>query len=493
MELEIIKQKILKGSALGVGRLVLAMPIYLALTPFVLDRLGAEMFGIWSFSTIMIAVLTLTDFGFKNALVYHIARIADRPDEIQRHFSVAYLNYLVLVAIVVVGSLVLGRDIARHVLRVPEPMSAEAAFVLVSTAVSFGLRFLAIPYQGILEARQELYYSQLVFTGWLLLNSVGTVVALLVRADVYALGAVSILSNLWVFLAFYRRVRRRFGFARVTLRGITWAHVGKMLSYGTGIQLATLAIALREPIFKVLLARYADLHAVATFEIVYRLSTQVVAIVVTPLLGTFAASALLVDRTRDLEAVLSPLFRFALTALVPLALLLGSFSPLLVTHWLGSDFMAVGQLLPWTFLAFAVYYLTEVLYKAIEGSGSAGYSAAVQFVSLGIGVAVFAMAMPDVNRAIAAGLLAGFAFFSAANVFVFRRRFPDVRLVRAEQLAALAVPALIYVAAAPWLDSEARGAWYLVYLSVHVWAARRAGVFDFIGVTRQCLAALGAR
>lgn len=495
MDVEHVKKRMLQGSMLGALRLTAAVPIYIALTPFMLDRLGAEMFGVWSFNTIIVGVLTLTDFGFKNSLIYHAARAGEDHDEIRRHFSVAILGYLGLAALTVAAVTWLAPEIARDLLRVPSALIPQATFVLTVTAISFGLRFLALPYQAVIEARQELYFSQLVALGWLLLHSAGTAIALWRWPNVYALGAVSVAANVVVLAAYTLRVRSRLGFVRLSLEGVEHRHLRELVSYGAGIQVATLAIALREPIFKALVSRHFDLQAVTTFEVCYRLSTQIIALAATPLLGTFVASALLSRNERDLERVVAPLFRFSLALLAPLVLFVCSFAEPVIQQWLGPGKAAIGQLLPAVFIAFTVYYATEALYKSIEGSGRSRYSAAVQMSTLAIGVVVFlAMAKSaQMEIAVASGLLASTVFFSMANLFVFKRHYPGIRLLDTRQAFALAASTIAYLLLAPFLPLRAQAVLFLAYIIVHFVFLHYARIFSVVQIARQCLAVVGAK
>src|SRR4030095_7547521 len=102
----------------------------------------------------------------------------------------------------------------------PPGYRTEASFVLVITAIGFGTRLLALPFQSVIEANQEHYYSQLVSLMWLIIYAIGTALALVVRPDVYALGVVTLFSNLAVLVLFVLRQRGSFPFLRIDFRKI---------------------------------------------------------------------------------------------------------------------------------------------------------------------------------------------------------------------------------------------------------------------------------
>lgn len=172
MELNALKRKLVQGSLAGMLRVGLAIPLYLVLTPFVLHALGTERFGLWAFGTLVVSVMTLTDFGFKNALVYYVARDFDDHERINRYFNVAMLTFATLTAAMLCLTYLLGPFIVRDLLGVGTALHDEARFVLWVTALSFGLRFIAIPYQAVIEGHQLHAVSQTVLLMWLLLNFV---------------------------------------------------------------------------------------------------------------------------------------------------------------------------------------------------------------------------------------------------------------------------------------------------------------------------------
>lgn len=486
MDIVSLKRKLAMGSLAGSVRVMLAVPLYLVLTPFMLRELGPEMFGLWSFSTLIVSVMTLTDFGFKNALVYHVAQADGRAEEINGHFNVAFWTYMAMAVLIIGVTAAIAPYVAREILSVPQRLVADASFVLWVTALSFGIRFVAIPYQAVVEGYQEHAVSQLILLAWLIVYFAGTLVALMLYPNIYALGVVNIMANSVVLAAFVLRVATRYHHIRLGARSIKRHAFLAMVKFGSGIQLATLMIAAREPILKVMISRAYDLTSVATFEVVYRLCTQLVSVVATPLLGSFSASALLAThRERELQDILRPMLGFCFAVFVPAVLFFGTFSRTIVEYWLGSAHAHVGDILPVAFAAFAIYYTTEPLYKALEGAGMSVYSAIVQLASLSTTFATFALLIKFNNYAAPYALLSGFVLFSVSNYFVFKWRFKSMCLFTLRQGLWLAGPALAYCAGYSTIPPAGLPVLFAVYSLVHIWCVRRASIFDLIGITRR--------
>ncbi|WP_434130536.1 hypothetical protein [Methylocaldum sp. GT1BB] len=485
MDVQTVKRSFLSGSLVGLARVGLAVPLYLVLTPFVLDKLGSEMFGIWSFSTLVVSLITLTDFGFKNSLIYHVAGHIKRPEEVNRFFNVAFFFYLIAVLSAMVAIVALDSLWVARLLNVPISLQREAHFVLVITAIGFGLRFLAIPWQALVEAHQEHFFSQIVMLVWLAVNFVSTLVALEIRPDIYSLGVAGIVPNLLVFLMYVWRTKQQFPHIRISPFLVDRSRCRTMFNYGVGIQVATLAIACREPVFKILVAHAFDLATVASFEIAFKLCTQLVSLVMAPLSGTFAASALFAKKEKDLEQFIRPLFGYAFSLLVPLALLIVSFGPFFAQFWLGSESGLVGELLPPMFLAFAIYYLTEVLYKSLEASGLSLYSAIIQVAVVSVSVVNFLLSSDAGSSSIGLGLLAGFCVFSFANSVIFRWRFRTVTLISRRAFLGIVLTAACFLSSLEYWSGEMLIPLFAFYALLHVWWVHKCQVVNLPGLAWQ--------
>jgi O-antigen/teichoic acid export membrane protein len=481
-----LQQKLYHGSLAGMARIALAIPVYLVLTPLVLRALGPEQFGIWSFSTIIVSLMNLTDFGLKNSLIYQVARNTDRPEEVRQSFSATIWIYLAISAVLVVGTALWGQEAIPLLLNVPDRLRDEVIFVLWVTVAGFVWRLLALPYQAVVEGYQELSGSQLVFLAWLIVHFLGSLAALAVSPTVYGLGWAGLVGNVFIFAAFFRTVRRRFPHVVPQLRGVFGKRIGRMAGFALAIQIASVCIVIREPLYKILIARSFDLASVATFEITYKLCTQLMSVIATPLLGVFGAAALLAVRQEALSDVLRPLVGWTLGALLPAAMGMALFAQPLMQRWLGRDDVAVGTLLPAMCVAFAVYYSTEALYKAIEGSGRAWYGATIQLVVLTAQIGSFWFFSSSHAQAAAWSLLIGYALFSLSNLFMFRVCFPGVRLLTRSQWIQLTFPSCVSAAALSVAPDAVQPFLFGGYLLLHLWALVASGLVD-AGVIRNGL------
>jgi O-antigen/teichoic acid export membrane protein len=475
MDISALRRKLLAGSVVGFLRVGLAVPVYLVLTPIMLSTLGMERFGLWAFSTMIINALNLADFGLKNSLVYHVAKLRDNYGAVSEHFTATVKVYLLLSSSIAFILLVFHRAIIQDLLHIPSHLFEEAQFLFVITVIAFSVRLMAIPYQAVFEGLQELSLSQSVFLVWLLIYSVAVLIALIVWPGIYSLGLALLLSNLFIVLGFYGVAKWRLPFLNLVPMRTNTGGLGSMLKYGVGIQVAAAAIALREPLYKIVLARSYDLATGAAFEVAYRLCTQLASVMTAPLLGVLGVSALLSRRHDDLMRILRPLLGYVMIVLPPAVMFAYTFSNPLFNLWLGQKGNEAAELFPGLFLGFAIYYSTEVFYKAIEGSGRSWYSAIVQVSVLVVQMSLL-ICVASLSWSIAVSLLIGFGVFSLSNLLMFHRCYGRMDLRDFLPLFWLAFPTCLYASLRPLL-SEYSHVWaFLAYLVLHFTVLKHLGM-----------------
>jgi O-antigen/teichoic acid export membrane protein len=477
MDLPTIRGKIFAGSLVGFLRIGLAVPVYLILTPIILNTLGEERFGLWSFSTILIIMLNLADFGFKNSLVYHVARQHEDREAVSQHFATAALLYLSVSSLIALVMFIFQREIIEKALQVPTHLFEEAQFLLVVTVIAFIVRMMAIPYQAMLEGHQEISLSQSVFLLWMFAYVSAVFIALILRPDIYGLGMASLFSNVVILLGFYGVTKWRIPFLRFDPTRLKVGGLKNMLSYGAGMQLAAAAIALREPLYKIVLVRTYDLSTVAAFEIAFKLCTQLVAVITTPLLGVLGVTALLSQRHEELTRILRPLFIYGVIVLIPAVLFAHTFSTPLFNLWLGQKGNEAAHLFPGMFLGFSIYYSTEVLYKSIQGSGRSRYRAVLQISVLVLQIALL-ISLTFVPWSVAGSLFIGFAVFTLSNFVMFGRCYGAMSLLQPTQMIWLAFPTSLYLGFLPFLSQDSHAWLFLAYLVVYLIVFKHSGMID---------------
>lgn len=123
--------------------------IFLLLTPFMLNKLGAEGFGVVAIIQVVTGYMTMLNFGFSEAIIKSVAEHHNRDnDHVMRILLVGMILFL---CVGIVGGFVIymiSDWLAYELLQVPEAMKADASAGLKVGAFIFFLQMIAEFYRG---------------------------------------------------------------------------------------------------------------------------------------------------------------------------------------------------------------------------------------------------------------------------------------------------------------------------------------------------------
>lgn len=424
-----IDQKIRKSNIIGFSRTALAIPVYFILTPFVINAIGKEFYGLWSLNTVIWTILSLGDFGFQNSLVHFTAMHLDDNPRLCTLFNTVFFFFLTISIIFVLSILIFNDFIVYTLLKISPEYYREATFVVVSSAIGFGIRFMAAPYQAIIEGNQRVYYSQKVSLYWLLFNALATLIGLYIFPSIYLIGVINIVGNILILGLFLADAQRNYIYATISPKLFKLSTLKYIFPYSAGVQLASALIILREPLLKTIIVRKYGLDGLASFEVVYRLTIQCMSFVTVPLLTALPVASSLHDRLPALHRIVKKYLTWVVGILIIPSIIVWFFSGPFISLWLGEGFDVASSMLPWIFTSFAIYYLTEPLYKSIQGIGKSALSVLSQGLFLG-SLIIFWLLMPQLwgIQSISYAFFIASLAFSLCNVSMYRRSVSSFRV-----------------------------------------------------------------
>jgi len=154
---------ILKNTAANYIQQVVAVAVFMFLTPYAARQLGTEQFGLWSLMWSMVGLLGLVDMGVSSAVVKFIADARGRnSDERLRKLYATFFWVQTSLATLVLFLAGLIAPFLGHVFDIPNGLLRVAAIVFmilsfrVATGMPFGL------FVGLLAGHQKQAYSSLI-------------------------------------------------------------------------------------------------------------------------------------------------------------------------------------------------------------------------------------------------------------------------------------------------------------------------------------------
>lgn len=459
----------------------IALPLlFLAVTPFLIFRLGTDQFGIWMLVNALTGVLGVMHFGLGDATVKYTSAYRAQADwgsvvRVIRSTQTVYgLLGLLSAAVIYLGSPVL----VHHAFKIEPAHRLLAVSAIRIGAIGLAVRFLNSVYTSALQGFERFDLSARV-TIVVKIATIGGIIA------VIALGR-GLLAVLWVsvicsaigtivlalvvkhlvptirFSPLFDResLREIFGFGFYTwlqaIAGTVFAQADLLL---VGVLLGTGAVAYYSVCQRVAIQIQAVLGAGSAFLF--------------PMSSTATERGDL-DRMRDIYARSVSLIAVLSVALgVPIFL----FSKSLLTHWLGPDFaLHASALLKILVFGYALLATSIVPYNVLNGTGHVRANTALSWSSvvvvvggifalvptwglagvawakiLNIGPLVAAMAYIQRRvlkerswRAIVAPFASTLALFAAA--FLFANVCGNLHLTSLVTLAAMAVLSMVLAA-----------------------------------------------
>lgn len=194
-------------------RFFFTMVVSFWLIPFIINKLGAEAYGLWNLSFSIIGFFSLLDFGFGLGVVKWTGETSVTGEVEYRNHMLSTIFY-VYIAIAIVGMLLLG----IFALVYPRLFSIDPSLASAAVAVLLilGIRSLAIQiplslFKGALFGQQEIYLTNIIQILGTLLYAVSVWIALSQGKGIVWLAGMNCLSffveNLaYVFFA-YRKVK----------------------------------------------------------------------------------------------------------------------------------------------------------------------------------------------------------------------------------------------------------------------------------------------
>jgi O-antigen/teichoic acid export membrane protein len=390
------------------------IPIVVALvsTPFILSRLGTEVFGLYLVSLSVAGFAGLLDLGLGVALVKFVSEHHARGDWARLSETInSLLIARIPQALGVAGLGVLGAPIVcSNLLDVPEPLLPTAVFVVRVSMISLSVTLIGGSLAVLPRALHRFDIASRVGTLQGLLLTGGTVVLVAFGYGLRAIVLYELVLGILGVTVSVMVASHLMPEWRLELR-LSPRVLARLLHFGSLTTLNTLSGAVFLHVNRILIARSQGVAAVPYFAIPWSLTSRVTQLTtalteaMTPVASALAAEKAeariraIYVKSSGLTAVL------ATSALVPI----GIAAPDLLTLWLGPEFGARGgSTLRLLTVSALVQSLGAVPYFLLTGVGRPGAANAPTLVAAAANVVLAPALMPLLGlKGVALAILAG--------------------------------------------------------------------------------------
>jgi O-antigen/teichoic acid export membrane protein len=327
--------------------LVVHLGMWFLLTPFILNQLGSELYGLWVLVGAVIGYGTLLDFGIANAVTKYVAEYRARQDwsSARQIIGTALVLYSGLGMLLILAAALLAPFFA-DLFNIPEADRSVAMWLVVLSGVNLGLSIPCATTGSVLRGLQRfdlinlLVVIRTVFAGCLI------VVVLLAGGGPVGIVIVNAVATLLIQIPsvwFIRRIAPEFDFS---FRGITRSMTRRIASFSSYVFLIQVGGKLESQTDEIVIGAALPVAAIAPYNLARMLSTlpqmvteQFLSLVL-PLASEMDA---LSDRAR-LRALFVTGTRITLGVFLPIALVMMVLGGALLGAWVGEEYSAYGHL-----------------------------------------------------------------------------------------------------------------------------------------------------
>ncbi|MBX9625706.1 MAG: polysaccharide biosynthesis C-terminal domain-containing protein [Gemmataceae bacterium] len=438
--------------------------VTLALTPFVLSRLGTEAYGVWVVTTSLTGYYGLLALGLPAGVNQHLTR-ALAVGDLGRANRVASSGFVALAAVGAVA-LVIGLALAGPLpgwLKVDPGLAPAVSWCVVLVSLSSAAQCALSPFAAVLPATSRFDLDTAIGVATRLLTAGLTVFALTAGYGLVGLGAAAAAGNLADYLVRWRVAYRLVPGLRVSPRLAGWDTGRDLTSFGAWNFLVSAAGTLQNYADALLIAKLVSVAATAPYFLAARLIgyLQGVMIPLSTVLYPLATGL----HARAEQGALRRLFldgsRLTVVGVVVLAATAGFWAEDFFRLWVGdldwsaADGATPGLILRVLAVGTVMSYSTGTSGQILNARMQVRTIATVSFITSLVNVAV------NVPLILAYGVL-GAAVGSAAAALIKPLTLPVMVSRR------LGVPFREYVAAA-WLRPAAVGLLLLAPMAAARW------------------------
>lgn len=227
------RQRFARNTLINIANTGIGFVLATAMTPYILHRMGTEMYGIWVFLGIfsVSGFFSLLDLGFQGATIKYVAEFHARNarDDLRQVVNTALFFFLAIGIVAGIGLLIFNAFWLDSVFRLPTEHLSFISFLIILLAVSFLFQFPAIAFSAILEGLQRYDYLRGISIVCMLASN-GAILLFLNESN--GLGLVfgaTLGASLFVSLLYFVAVRRLLPDIELGVRYIRRSAVRKLI------------------------------------------------------------------------------------------------------------------------------------------------------------------------------------------------------------------------------------------------------------------------
>jgi O-antigen/teichoic acid export membrane protein len=374
--MEGIGKKIIRNTIYNsIGRIWL-MLVTLLLTPYILHKLGVQVFAVWSLVFVVANYLGLLDFGIRTSFAKYIAEYHTKkdPDSINAVINCGIIFYLAI-SIFITGLALALRGSIISLLQIPPSIHAESMFAILGMVLIFCMNNTFSIFEAVLVGLQRMDVQNKIIIVASVFNIGGTFFFLEkgfgIKGLVINYGIVSLIIVVVNIYFSYRLLPHiRIGIFRVN------RNIFKILfSFGIKMQVCNFAAMIYFQADKIILSHFLGLNFVTFYELGQKAANAIRTFPIL-LLSALVPAVSELDTSNDKEK-LRELYergsKYIALLVFPLIFLSIIIAPDLINIWVGDKFSLAILSFQILIIGYGINVLTGMGTSIVRGIGKPEY------------------------------------------------------------------------------------------------------------------------
>lgn len=370
--MENIDRKIVRNTTYNVFGRTCLMVVTLILTPYILHKLGTQVFGVWSLVFVVANYFSLLDFGIGTSFAKYIAEYYAKKDEpsINSVVSCGLLFYLGFSVLIVIFGFILRNSIAS-ILHIPYSIREDSVFAIFGMIIVFAINNTFSIFQGLLIGLQRMDIQNKILIFASIPNLLGTFFFLEngfgIRGLVINSGIIAVLTiSLNIYFSYKLLPKLRIGFPWMR-RDI----FRKLFAFGIKTQLGNLASLIHFQTDKIIISYFLGLNFVAFYELGQKVANAVRTFP-TMLLSALEPAASELEAKGEHQRLMNLYYKgskYVSVVVFPLTCLTFILASLIMKAWVGEGYSLSALTLRVLIVEYGLNLLTGVGTRIVRGIG----------------------------------------------------------------------------------------------------------------------------
>jgi len=363
--MESIGKKIIRNTIYNsIGRIWL-MLVILLLIPYILHKLGVQVFAVWSLVFVVANYLGLLDFGIRTSFAKYIAEYHTKRDQ---ESIIAVINsgliFYLPFSLLIISLAVILKGPIISLLKIPPPIHKESMFAILGMVLIFSMNNVFSIFEAVLVGLQRMDVQNKIMIFASIFNIAGTFFFLEkgfgIRGLVINYGIVSFVIIMLNLYFSYRLLP----YIRIGLSKVDKKIFRKLFNYGIKMQICNFASMIHLQADKLILSYFLGLNFVTFYELGQKAARAIKTLPVL-LLSALVPAVSELEASNDKEK-LKELYergsKYISLMAFPLIFLSIIVAPDLINLWVGDKFS-------WAILSFQILIISYGI-NVLTGMGT---------------------------------------------------------------------------------------------------------------------------